>query len=108
MKKLIISVLVALMLGTPSYCEVVRKGNNFTQVASTRSKKNLVLTKYTYTTKSGETYPIYIDTNSGACYLKRVSKKTGNAYEQKLDEETSKAIAKELGIEYTWKPRNKK
>lgn len=112
MKKLIVSVLVALMLGTPSYCEVIKKGNTYINVTQSRKTKELVATPYKYvpnSKKPNEVYTVYINANNGACYIKRVSKTTGNQRDERIkDEEMCKNIAKAMGIEYTYKPRNKK
>lgn len=112
MKKFIISVLVALMLGTPSYCEVIKKGNTYINVTQSRKTKELVATPYKYmpnSKKPNEVYTVYINVNNGACYIKRVSKTTGTQRDEKIkDEKTNKDIAQAMGIEYTYKPRNKK
>lgn len=101
MKKLIVSVLVALMLAMPTYGDVVKSGNTFIQTSSktTITKKQVTKTKYTWQDSKGNTYPIYIS-ESGSCFIYKVSKKTGKEYKQYLGKEVSMQICKELGITY--------
>lgn len=105
MKKFIISVLVALMLGTTAYCDVVRQGNTFVQTTtsgSSKSKSKPIKTKFTYKDNNGNSYPIYISEN-GSCFVYRISKKTGKEYKQYLGKDISMQICKELGITYKGK-----
>lgn len=96
MKKLLISVLVALsMLSAsaqqPSYN---REGNNFTAVSTTTNGRASadIKTPYTWEIK-GVKYPIYL-TKRNKCYIKRVSKKTGKEYKQYLSAEVTAEIVR--------------
>ena len=68
---------------------VTRKGNTFVQDSSkTKVKKDVpTLTKYTYKTSDGKTYPIYMS-STGKCFIIRTSAKTGKQYKQYLPEVT--------------------
>jgi hypothetical protein len=89
MKRLILSVVLALMVGTPIFSQdVKREGNTFVQVQSdTVSLKNDTKTKYTYKAKDGREYPIYLSKN-GKAFIVRVSKKSGKEYRQYLPQVT--------------------
>jgi hypothetical protein len=93
MKRLfvILAVLVASAVGT-TYAEVVRDGNNFKVEVSTKEKDTK--TTYTWETKDGTKYPIFI-TKKGACYIKRISKK-GKEYKYYLPKEIQTQIKNEL------------
>ena len=93
MKRLfvILAVLVASAVGT-TYAEVVRDGNNFKVEVSTKEKDTQ--TTYTWETKDGTKYPIFI-TKKGACYIKRTSKK-GKVYKYYLPKEIQNQIKNEL------------
>ena len=73
---------------------VTRQGNTFIQDSSkTRKVKDTpTLTKYTYKTSDGKTYPIYMS-STGKCFIIRTSSKTGKQYKQYLPEVT-KALSK--------------
>ena len=97
MKKLFISVVLALMVGTPVFAqsEIKREGNTFVQVQSdTVSLKNDTKTQYTYKAKDGREYPIYLSKN-GKAFIVRVSKKTGREYKQYLPQITEQINNKE-------------
>lgn len=68
---------------------VTRKGNVFIQDSSKTKKSKDVptLTKYTYKTDDGKTYPIYMS-STGKCFIIRTSGKTGKQYKQYLPEVT--------------------
>lgn len=61
---------------------VVRNGNNFSVVAKNKEDKK---TQYTFTTKDGKVYPIYLSAK-GKAYILRTSSKTGKQYKQYLPE----------------------
>lgn len=65
---------------------VKREGKCFVQM-STGLKKGAKKTEYTYKTKDGKTYPIWVSAN-GKAYIVRTSKKTGKEYKQYLPEVT--------------------
>lgn len=96
MKKflIILVMLIMGMAGTTCVAEVVRTGNTFSVEQTAQAD---VQTPYTWKSKDGKTYPIYI-TKKGACYIKRVSKKTGKEYKYYLPKETQAQIKKELGM----------
>lgn len=90
MKRLFLSVVLALMVGAPVFAqsEIKREGNTFTYVQSDKvSLKNDTKTQYTYKTKDGKEYPIYLSKN-GKAFIVRVSKKTGREYKQYLPQIT--------------------
>ena len=89
MKGLFISVLLALMVGTPILAQdVKREGTTFVEVGSSKvSLKNDTKTKYTYKTKDGKVYPVYLS-KTGKAFIVRVSKKSGKEYKQYLPEVT--------------------
>ena len=82
---------------------VVRKGNNFSQVSNTT--RDTLRTEYTFTDSKGVVYPIIINKANGRCYVWRVSSKTQKGYRTYLKAEISQTIAKELGIEYKEKKK---
>ena len=97
MKRLIISVVLALMVGTPVFAqsEVKREGTTFVEVQSNKvSLENCTKTQYTYKTKDGKEYPIYLSKN-GKAFIVRVSKKTGKEYKQYLPQITELITNKE-------------
>jgi hypothetical protein len=96
MKRLILSVVLALMVGTPIFAQdVKREGNTFVQVQSDKvSLKNDTKTQYTYKAKDGKEYPIYLSKN-GKAFIVRVSKKTGREYKQYLPQITEQITNKE-------------
>lgn len=79
MRKLITCIFMMLALGmnNSSAQSVVRKGNNFTQMPSKRTKaaKDSTLTKFTYTDRKGKVYPVYLS-STGKAYI-RTSQKEG-------------------------------
>ena len=97
MKKLFISVVLALMVGAPVFAqsEIKREGTTFVEVQSDKvSLKNCTKTNYTYKTKDGKEYPIYLSKN-GKAFIVRVSKKTGREYKQYLPQITEQINNKE-------------
>lgn len=113
MKKLLATTFVVMLLGTSMcYGEYVKEGNTFVNTASSgRTTRNLVITPYKYRPNKNkpDEYYIWINTNNGACYIKRVSKTSGKErYDRIKDEDLCKQVAKSLGVEYSYKPRNKK
>ena len=94
--KYIIILFVALCMNLTSVAEVKREGNTF-KVEKVSSVNQDTQTPYTWETKDGQSYPIFI-TKKGSCYIKRVSKKD-KEYKQYLPKETQQIIQKELGYE---------
>lgn len=87
MKKLFLTVCLAL-LGSVVYTQdIVRNGNVFMQVSKKKQKEALKLTPYTYVASDGTKYPIYISGN-GKYFIIRKSAKTGKEYRQYLPEVT--------------------
>ena len=93
MKKFIYVLGLVLLLGLACMHaqaqNVVRKGNNFTVVSK---KSEVTKTNYTYTDRSGITYPIYIS-SKGKAFIIKTSKKTGKKYRQYIPRVTDE-IAK--------------
>ena len=88
MKKILALVALTLMVGAPiSAQDVKREGNTFVQVQNKATLKNVTKTQYTYKTKDGEEYPIYLSKN-GKAFIIRVSKKSGKEYRQYLPKVT--------------------
>lgn len=102
MKKIFITLAIALMAWNANAQTVVRDGKNFTQVATTSHDQK---TGFTFTDKDGKVYDIYVG-KTGSCYILKTSKKTGKEYKKYLGEELSSQICKELGI--TYQPKTKK
>lgn len=70
----------------------IRKGDNFIEQGTTRTAaKDSTKTAYTYTTKAGETYPIFLSAK-GRAYIGRTSKKTGKYYRQYMPKEIQDQI----------------
>ena len=102
--------MLALLLATfatASAQTYTRQGNTFTQTGTSRTKSEPKKTKFTWKDTDGVEYPIYISDN-GSCFIFKVSKKSGNEYRKYLGENVSKEVCAELGIEYTYKPKQKK
>lgn len=89
MKKLIISVVLAMFAGTAINAQkVTREGNTFVETKADKAKATTdTKTIYTYKTKDGKVYPIYLSKN-GKAFIIRTSKKTGKNYKQYLPEVT--------------------
>lgn len=88
MKKILISVCLLFMVGTINAQSVKLEGKTFTeQKKETKKEKDYTETGYTYKTKDGQTYPIYLS-KKGKAFIIRVSKKTGKEYRQYLPEVT--------------------
>ena len=68
---------------------VTRVCNIFVQDSSSHQikKKDVTITKYTYKTSDGKTYPIYMS-SSGKYFIIRKSQKTGKEYRKYLPEVT--------------------
>ena len=79
-----------MLIGLSAYAQKVeRRGNTFVQIPSDSSitkKSEATLTKYTYQTKDGTKYPIYMSKN-GKCFIMRISK-NGKRYRQYLPQIT--------------------
>ena len=73
--------LLALSMGMKAQ-NVIRKGNQFEQVDSQKSRK----TEYTYKTRDGKVYPVFLSPR-GKAYINRVSK-NGKEYKQYLPKVT--------------------
>lgn len=95
MKKFLALVALAFMVGAPIFAQdVKREGNTFVQVQSDKvSLKSDTKTQYTYKSKDGKEYPIYLSRN-GKAFIVRVSKKSGKEYKQYLPQVT-KQLSKE-------------
>jgi hypothetical protein len=108
MRKLIyvIMLLVAMCLSQQVQAQnYERKGKTFEQVKTERSQPG-IKTDFTWKDSKGVDYPIYITAN-GSCYVLKVSR-NGNEYRKYLGEQISREVCAELGIEYTYKPKQKK
>lgn len=90
MKQLII--IAALLCCSISNAQnVVKQGTTFVQVSKEKGEKEVTKTKYTYKTKDGKEYPIYLS-SKGKAFIIRKSK-NGKEYKQYLPEVT-KALQK--------------
>lgn len=98
MKKLIIIAIALLSLGNVT-AQTTWKGNTIIETTTTTSKAEK--TPFTYQTKDGKTYPIYISAK-GSCYINRTSK-AGKQYKQYLGKEISTEICKKLNRQYKGK-----
>lgn len=105
MKKLLFIFFLFLSYTSAFSQNVVREGNNFTSVSTKSNKSSDVETKFTWTDKNGNVFPIYIS-KTGSCYVKRISQKTNQEYKYYLGKEISAQISKELGIKYEPKTKN--
>ena len=111
MRKIIISILMMLTLcvnnssAQTAKKNVVREGKTFKQKFERAiSKKDTLITAYSYEDSKGNKYPIIINRKSGSCYVWRTSK-AGKKYPDYMGEEISRTICKELGIEYKKKKK---
>lgn len=110
MKKFIFAAIMLLALGVNNsniYAQsIVRSGNTFksSNNRSTNTKKDTLVTKYTFEDSKGIQYPIIINKKSGSCYVWKTSK-DGKKYPQYMKSEVSSSICKELGIEYKSKKK---
>lgn len=73
---------------------VVRHGNVFVQVDSSKSVKEPTKTEYVYVIDS-VSYPIYLS-STGKAFIKRTSKRTGKEYRQYLPEVTKQIAHKKV------------
>ena len=89
MKKVLFTILLAMMVGTinAQSVKIERKGNVFVEQKDTAFVNNGTKTKYTYKASDGKEYPIYLSKN-GKAYIVRVSKKSGKLYKQYLPKVT--------------------
>ena len=89
MKKLIITIALAMMASAGIFAQSVkREGNTFVEQKTERkSGTQATKTAYTFKAKDGKTYPIYLSKN-GKAFIIRTSKKTGKEYRQYLPEIT--------------------
>lgn len=96
MKKLIYCIIMMLTLCIPSFAQEAAKdtakyvlvGKTFTDnVSNSKARQSNAGTKteYSYKTKKGETYPIYLS-KTGKAYIKVTSQKTGREYNRYLSE----------------------
>ena len=103
MKKLLLLAAIALIsvmsaVGQESHTKVERQGNQYIETATQQRTQSGKSTPYTYTTKEGVEYQIYILDN-GRCYIM--------ASRKYLDEATCKDICNQLGVEYTYVKKEK-
>ena len=99
MKKLIIIAIALFSLSTTTLAQTTWKGNTIIEATTTTTKAEK--TPFTYQTKDGKTYPIYISAK-GSCYINRTSK-AGKQYKQYLGKEISTEICKKLNRQYKGK-----
>ena len=96
MKKFIYCIIMMLTLALPSMGQEAAKdtakyvlvGKTFTDnVSNSKARQSNAGTKteYSYKTKKGETYPIYLS-KTGKAYIKVTSQKTGREYNRYLPE----------------------
>ncbi len=92
---LVVCITLAFVFSLSTHAQnVVRNGNTFIQqVDSTRVKKEPTKTKYTYVSKDGVSYPIYLSAN-GKAFIMRYSSKTDKMYRQYLPEVTKQLQGK--------------
>ena len=105
MRKLLFTVLLAVMCCQLHAQDFTRKGDVFEQTASKRSSASATKTRFTWKDSKGESYPIFV-TKTGSCFVNKVSQKSGKEYKKYLGEEISREICKELKINYI--PKQKK
>ena len=98
MKKLIIIAIALFSLSTTTMAQTTWKGNTIIESTTTTKAEK---TPFTYQTKDGKTYPIYISAK-GSCYINRTSK-AGKQYKQYLGKEISTEICKKLNRQYKGK-----
>lgn len=87
MKRIILSVILALMVGMTFAQSVTRQGNVFIEQKDTAFVNRGTKTEFTYKAKDGKVYPIYLS-KTGKAYIVRISKKTGKQYKQYLPKVT--------------------
>lgn len=86
MKRIIICIVMMFTMMLASNAQnVVKEGNTFTQVSASSSTGKETKTEYTYKTKDGKTYDIYLSAK-GKAFIKRISSKTGKEYKQYIPE----------------------
>ena len=105
MKKLIFSIFLMLSL-CASAQNIVREGNTFRQV-STRgtSKKDTLITRFSYEDASGNQYSIILNKGTGTCYVWKKRAK-GGVYKYYMKPQVSSQIADDYGVAYN--PRKRK
>ena len=87
MKKLFITIVLAMVVGTINAQSVKLQGKTFVEQKDTTFRNTGTKTEFSYRCKDGKEYPIYLSKN-GKAYIVRVSKKTGRQYKQYLPEVT--------------------
>ena len=96
MKNLIYCIIMMLTLCIPSFAQEAAKdtakyvlvGKTFTDNVSNSKARQYnagTKTEYSYKTKKGETYPLYLS-KAGKAYIKVTSQKTGREYNRYLPE----------------------
>lgn len=98
MKHIILCILLALFCSV-AHAEIKRDGDTF-KVETTKTATPDTQTKFTWETKDGTKYPVYV-TKKGAFYILRVSKKSGKEYKYYLPKEVQEEMKKELHINST-------
>lgn len=100
MKKLIGTIIVALMGMNNSNAQSVVFKNNVVKVVSNKVTKDTLVTAFKYEDSKGKQYSIIINKANGECYTWRKSSKTGKLYKSYLPKDVSKQVAQKLGIPY--------
>ena len=86
MKKSILLSILMLMLCMPSFAQQFKQeGKTFVQTSSATATNDSVKTEYSYVTKDGTSYPIFLS-RTGKAYIWKTSKKTGKGYRMYLPE----------------------
>lgn len=98
MKKILFSLILAMLAGMANAQSYTREGNVFKQEIT--ASNNIKATGCTWIDSKGVQYPVFINEASGRCFIYKTSKKTGKEYKQYLGEKVSKEICKTLGIKY--------
>lgn len=94
MKRIIVTLLVALIMGATGYSEVVRNGNVITITKTTTLVNEKESTGLYYQDKQGNQYLIYKSKN-GKFYVIKTSKKTNKEYKYYLPKEVQETLKKE-------------
>lgn len=87
MKQIILCIVLMLSSYTLFSQNVVKQGNTFTIVNSSKlnASSKETKTEFVFTDSKGVTYPIYLS-STGKAFIYKTSKKTGKQYKQYLPE----------------------